>query len=279
MANDSTPDRLSVSLVLHHSDTELLHSTLDSLQRAIASAIESGQLSGAAVTVVDNSDSQSYGDQVRRLIDGMAGAAPVAYRAADRNLGFGGGNNEAMLGVDSDFHLILNPDVEMAETALVEGLAHLQADASSVMLSPHVSADDGSQEFLCKRYPSVWVLLLRAFAPEFMRAWFRKNLEAYEMRDLCAGTDQVDVTLASGCFMLTRTPPLQAIAGFDERYFLYFEDYDLCLRLAPFGRIVFDPAVEIIHHGGYAASKGWRHVHMFVSSGIRFFNSHGWRWI
>jgi GT2 family glycosyltransferase len=85
--------------------------------------------------------------------------------------------------------------------------------------------------------------------------------------------------LASGCFMLVRTEALRAAGGFNDRYFLYFEDFDLSLRLGGQGRLIFNPAMRIVHHGGYAASKGNQHVRYFLRSGLTFFNQHGWRWI
>ena len=99
------------------------------------------------------------------------------------------------------------------------------------------------------------------------------------MRDVCSGAQVVEVPLASGCFMLLRRAALQRVGGFSEAYFLYFEDFDLSLRLAGEGRLLFDPAVRIVHHGGYAAGKGLRHVWLFARSGRRFFHDHGWRWI
>ena len=72
---------------------------------------------------------------------------------------------------------------------------------------------------------------------------------------------------------------MEEVGGFDEQYFLYFEDFDLSMRLRKFGRLMYVPSVRIVHHGGYAASKGWKHLRMFASSGFRFFRQHGWRWI
>ena len=77
------------------------------------------------------------------------------------------------------------------------------------------------------------------------------------------------------------TPSLQAfdaVKGFDEDFFLYFEDYDLSLRLASRGHLSYQPAVRIVHHGGFAARKGWRHLRLFAASALRFFSRHGWRW-
>ena len=121
--------------------------------------------------------------------------------------------------------------------------------------------------------------MLRGFAPGFIQNLFRQRLDQYEMKSECSSEETVDVVLASGCFMLVRTAALRAIGGFNEDYFLYFEDFDLSLRLGGQGRLVFNPAMRIVHHGGYAASKGMLHVKYFITSGITFFNRHGWRWI
>jgi hypothetical protein len=70
---------------------------------------------------------------------------------------------------------------------------------------------------------------------------------------------------------------LRAAGGFDPRYFMYFEDYDLSLRIAAQGTVAYEPAMRIVHHGGEAARKGWRHVGWFVRSAWRFFSRHGWK--
>jgi GT2 family glycosyltransferase len=70
---------------------------------------------------------------------------------------------------------------------------------------------------------------------------------------------------------------LQRLDGFDPRYFLYFEDYDLSLRTGRIARIVYVPAVRIVHFGGGAADKGFQHIRLFAASAWRFFGTHGWR--
>ena len=78
--------------------------------------------------------------------------------------------------------------------------------------------------------------------------------------------------------MLIRGAALRAVGGFDERYFLYFEDFDLSLRLAGQGAVEYLPAMVVRHYGGGSAAKGWRHRWLFLRSGVRFFSDHGWRW-
>jgi len=273
--------RLSVSIVLHHSSLAMLDRVLRSLQRAAAEAHTAGCVDRVAVEVLDNSSAADYR---RRAAEAIAAWAQsdfftVVYRGLSDNRGFGAGHNIAIEHMQSDFHLVLNPDAELAVDALRVGLSRLQEDHGIVLLSPRVRGEDGAQQFLCKRYPSFFVLFLRAFAPRVIRRLFRRRLHRYEMRDQCSGSQEADVLLASGCFMLARTAALQSVGGFNDRYFLYFEDFDLSLRLGSKGRLVFNPAIQIVHHGGYAAKKGLQHVRYFIRSGITFFQDHGWRWI
>jgi GT2 family glycosyltransferase len=277
---NSLISRLSVSIVLHNSSLPLLLGTLRSLRCAVEVARDSGYLDDVSVWLVDNASSESY----RASLQYELARFPeleffhVHYSPHFHNRGFGHGHNTVLPLTNSDLHLILNPDVELAEDALHAGLTAMQQHPDIALLSPRVVGGEGDQEFLCKSYPSVLVLLLRGFAPGFLRRWFRRQLSAYEMRELCSGDRPVEVAIASGCFMLIRTTALRAVAGFNEDFFLYFEDFDLSLRLAREGRLFFDPAIRIVHHGGYAASKGFLHVRYFIRSGIRFFNRHGWRW-
>ncbi len=278
---DSAPLRLSVSIVLHNSSLPMLHRVLRSLHRAAEVAHASACVDQVSVEVLDNSSDLDYRHRAAQDIaawpeDDFFG---VAYRGLRENRGFGAGHNVAIRQLESDFHLVLNPDAELAENALQVGLSCLREESSIVLLSPRVLGEDGAQEFLCKRYPSLLVLLLRPFGLRLVRRLFRRRLYRYEMRDLCSGKAEVDVLLASGCFMLIRTAALQSVGGFNDDYFLYFEDFDLSIRLGSQGRLVFNPAIQIVHHGGYAASKGIQHVKYFIRSGITFFGQHGWRWI
>lgn len=281
MAVPSTlPVQLSVSIVLHDSCLSLLHRTLSSLSVAAGRAQDSGLLRDLTVTLVDNASGATYREQLAALVhewpsDGLR----LRCEWQSTNRGFGPGHNVVIRELDSDYHLVLNPDVELQPDTLQAGLSVLQSHSDIILVSPWAAGSTGEQEFLCKGYPSALALLLRGFAPRAVSRLFRRRLDAYELRDRCSGNAQVEVLIASGCFMLARTAELRAVGGFNEQFFLYFEDFDLSLRLQNKGRLVFDPAVRIVHHGGYAATKGWRHLRYFVASGIRFFNHHGWRWI
>ncbi|GAB3288963.1 glycosyltransferase family 2 protein [Parahaliea aestuarii] len=278
MSTPPNPASLSVSLVLYQSDAVLLDATLASLEKAVARASNSGLLhTPVAVAVVDNASPAGYRAQVEPLLHCDPQWLRCSWQSSASNRGFGGGHNLALDALDSEYHLVLNPDVELAPDALQQALASLHPAPDIALMAPAASGSDGATEFLCKRQPSLLVLLARASGQSWLRRILRRSMEHYEMRELADARELVDVPLASGCCMLLRTRALQAVGGFDEQFFMYFEDFDLSLRIAEQGRVVFNPAMRIVHHGGYTASKGWQHIRLFCRSGIQFFNRYGWR--
>lgn len=275
------PPALCVSVVLYHSDLVRLEETLGTLLRAVREARSTGHLGAVTLVLIDNSVSARYHGALRQYLGAQAWAeAAVTLELLEMpaNAGYGAGHNVAVQRYGADLHLILNPDVAMAPDALRQGLEYLQKQPQVALLCPHGEAGDGSPAYLSKRLPTVLVLVLRAFAPAPLQRLFAARLASYEMHDLHAACQPAPVPLASGCFMLVRGAALRAVAGFDERYFLYFEDFDLSLRLAGQGAVEYLPAMVVRHYGGGSAAKGWRHRCWFLRSGVRFFSDHGWRW-
>jgi hypothetical protein len=193
------------------------------------------------------------------------------------NVGYGAGHNLAINNASSEFCLILNPDVLLAKDALMQALNFMVAHPQVGLLTPAVVDAKGNLLYLCKNYPSLLDFLLRGFAPPLLKKLFHKRLERYELRDRISDGVVWDIPVVSGCFMLCRRSMLIQIAGFCPAYFLYFEDYDLSLRIANVARIAYVPKVHITHFGGNAARKGFRHIIFFIRSAVIFFNRHGWK--
>jgi GT2 family glycosyltransferase len=273
---------LRISIVSYASDETRLGRALHTLLAACARPLATGRLTAVDVLLVDNGPRDTERAKLDRLLAAAVAEAPPGLRMArigeGRNVGFGGGHNQAFGAGDCEFHLVLNPDVELAPEALAAALQFMDEQAGCGILVPAIVDERGQPQYLCKRYPSLLDLLLRGFAPGWLRARFERRLARYEMRDVIAGEPVWEPPIVSGCFMLLRAPLLMQIQGFDTRYFLYFEDFDLSLRAARHTRIAYVPSVRVVHHGGYAASKGLRHILLFGRSLVTFFNTHGWRW-
>jgi GT2 family glycosyltransferase len=278
------PVTLTVSIVTYQPDLALLERCLMSLATALGAARAAGVLRDANVVLVDNTESRATAEAVVHLGESRFRDSGVTMNYLHRhtNIGYGSAHNLVMHGGNTHYHLVLNPDVELAQDAVIEGLRFLEAHPDIGVLAPAVAGADGEREFLCKRYPAVLDLALRGFAPPRVRRWFRRRLERFEMRDVIdAGSKGFvsPVPVMSGCFMLLRRKVVDATGGFDPGFFLYFEDFDWSVRLNRVAASAYVPAVRIVHHGGGAARKGWRHVAWFSKSAARFYRKHGWKWV
>jgi GT2 family glycosyltransferase len=103
-------------------------------------------------------------------------------------------------------------------------------------------------------------------------------LSTYECRYL--PDDRMEqIVIGSGCFMLIKGEDFKLVNGFDERYFMYFEDYDLCLELNKKGkRIVYTPFSSVIHYYERGAHKNSKLFKIFMQSMYKFFDKWGWKW-
>jgi GT2 family glycosyltransferase len=273
-----TPKSLSVSVVVYRPDVDVLERTLITLSRSVLAARAQRVLGTTKIIIVDNGSQQrTLDDVVRRTV---TDAAHVSILRGHGNIGYGPGHN---LGIFmetadevADLHLVLNPDVELLESTLSEAIRYLEWHPEVVLLAPMVHQPNGEIAYLARRYPSAGVLLLRGFAPTWMRRRLDGAMRRYEMRDVVGVKPTADVPLVSGCFMLARAATLRKVGGFDERYFLYFEDHDLSLAMGREGVVRFVEDVRIVHNAGGVRRKGLRHIAMYCASAVKFFRKHGW---
>lgn len=193
------------------------------------------------------------------------------------NLGYGSAHNIAIKQSYSKYHLILNPDVLLAQNNLLEALLIMEKNPDAVALSPFAKDGAGKTLHLTKNYPSIFDLLLRLL-PNFLSERLSvERLSNYENRKIVENNKLSNVNLISGCYMLCRRDLLMKAGLFNERFFLYFEDFALSIEINKFGRVIYAPTVKIIHFGGNASRKGLIHICYFIRSMIKFFNFYGWK--
>lgn len=247
---------------------------------AAENALNIGSLTQVIITLVDNDSGPEYRRELRALVEDFTNQATDTLRLIvaelDNNAGFGAGHNYALLDSKAEHLLILNPDVELAPDAISKAEEVLGARSDVVAINPQSTRVSGEPEFLCKRYPSLPVLFLRGASNSLASKLAGKQLARYEYRDR-PRDEQYEVSLLSGACMYCRRSAFTAVGGFDSAYFLYFEDFDLSLRMREHGQLHYLPQMRIVHHGGNAARKGGRHIGWFVRSALRFFKQHGLR--
>lgn len=264
--------KVSISLVGYNPDISLLKKTIDSLLYSLEGL-------DFIIDFFYIENSISLNDEVKEIFCHVGDRFhSVNILSNGENVGFGVAHNSVLPMIDSEYHLILNPDLELDKLSMAKSISFMTNNHECGLLTPFATWGDGEVQRLCKRYPSVFDLVLRGFAPSFIKRFFDCRLASYEMADILGDDVVWDPLIVSGCFMLFRTEIFKTVGGFDSRFFLYFEDFDISLRTAQISRIAYVPQVKVVHHGGRASRKGWKHIKMFGRSMVTFFNIHGWRW-
>ena len=193
-----------------------------------------------------------------------------------RNNGYGAGHNIAIFKTIREkikYHLILNPDIYFDPISIESIFGFMDKNLNIGLIMPKILYPNGKIQFLCKLLPTPYDLIFRRFAP-FKKKVGKRN-EKYELR-FTNYSKKMEVPSLSGCFMFIRTSVLKQIGGFDERYFMYAEDVDLCRRIGQISKAVYYPDVEVTHNyekGSYKNPKLLMH-HIF--SAIKYFNKWGW---
>ncbi|MEP7457175.1 glycosyltransferase family 2 protein [Phyllobacterium sp. SB3] len=256
---------ITIAIVVFKPDQQTVLRTIQSLRQAL----QFTDAKTAKIFLIDNTPDGANYDWLSESLAGL----PFEIIHGQGNVGFGRANN-IVVDVVGKYHLVLNPDVEMEPDALATALAFMDDHKDCGLLTPQAFNPDGSRQYLCKRYPNVFDLLLRGFAPCGVKQLFATRLDLYEMRDQIGDVVFWDPPIASGCFMFFRGDVFKKLGGFDPRYFLYFEDFDISLRAAKFARIAYVPKVRIVHEGGNASRKGWWHIWQLARSARVFFWAH-----
>ena len=206
------------------------------------------------MTVVDNSVNA---DGVR---DYLGHDFPwVSYIAPGANLGFGRANNLGFARSTGDYVLFLNPDTVVSEVALTHCIDRLEKDASIGLISPKLVQADGAMDQACRRsVPTLWDGFCRAsgLASIFSKRAF---FSGYNLTHLPVD-ETYEVGAINGAFMLAPRRMLAAVAPdgkvFDEAFFMYGDDLDLCIRVARAGwKIVYDGSVSIVHLKGMSVAR------------------------
>lgn len=267
---------LTISTVLYKTGIYYVENHLEALITSSEVLFEETGIT-CHLFLIDNSNNSSYIRQVRYIIDAMQGLnhLTVTLIESPKNIGYGRANNLALPWTHSKYHLITNPDVIVSSETLIDAIAYMEKQADCGMLTPYVDAEANHLFHVVKRYPDCLSLVLRYLGSKRLSERFSDRLDRYACLDLEKTAQPVQI--AGGCFMFMRTRLLLDMEGFDPRFFMYFEDFDLCMRIRKRAEIHWVPDVHILHYGGDVGRKGIKHHIFFIISAIKFFNRHGWK--
>lgn len=178
--------------------------------------------------------------------------------------GFAANHNAAFRSVHTPCFCVINPDVRLKSNPFPL-LSSVLEDSRVGVVAPLVRNSSGAIENSARKFPTPKILAMKALG-------LKSEAEP------SAAVHPFEPDWVGGMFMLFRSDFYRTLGGFDEGYFLYYEDIDLCARLRVAGmRVVLEPRVEIIHDAQRASHRNPRYAWWHATSILRFFRSEPYR--
>lgn len=174
--------------------------------------------------------------------------------------GFGANHNQAFKHASGYIFCVLNPDIRFSSNPFPGLLACFDIDGVGVV-APLVYSRTGELEDSFRRFPTPWILLKKVFG-------------SAPRAEYCLGNQLIEPDWVGGMFMVFSCSVFSVMQGFDERYFLYYEDVDLCGRLQLAGyRVWVCPHSHVVHHAQRASHRSLKYLSWHIASIVRFFLS------
>ena len=256
-----TRARATVEAVSEVDVVVVSYNSVETLRDCVA---ELADADGVSVIVVDNASSDGSLETV----------ADLAVRALrlETNLGFASGCNRGAEAGTAPSILFLNPDARIDVASLRRLVAVVEADERIALVAPVIADGHGAVDFSIRRFPRLRSTYSRAL---FLHRAFPYAAWSDEIvRDTRAYAQRGPVEWVSGACMLVRRAALVHVGGWDEGFFLYGEDIDICRRMWSAGyRVEFEPAAQAVHVGGRSAPRASL-LPTLVASRLRYAQLH-----
>lgn len=218
--------------------------------------------------LIDNSPT----DELKQLVID----AKIIYIHNPSNPGFGSAHNIAIkkaIESNSKYHFIVNPDVHFDNSIISVMINYMERNEKIGMMMPQILNMDGTVQNLPKLLPSPFSILWRKLKKPAKT--YRKFINRYELRDI-PEKQIYNAPILSGCFTLLNLEVIKKVGFYDDRFFMYFEDWDLSRRVHKYYRTIYFPLVSVYHEYESGANKSGRLFKIFVNSAITYFNKWGW---
>ncbi len=219
------------------------------------------------IIVVDSASEDGSMDMVRRKY-------PQALILPQKeNIGFTRGNNIGLAHARAPYFLLLNPDTELGDDALLQMLDYMDQHPDVGILGPHTLNTDGSHQSTRRRFPT---LMTGLFESAWLSAYAPASVEThYRMLDT-ADDAILEADWVQGSAMMARRELYAAIGGLDEGFVMYSEELDWCKRAKAAGwKVVYHGQALITHHGGKSSQQAVAFQQIqFHTSKLRYFRKH-----
>jgi|LakMenEpi03Aug12_release.lakeMendotaPanAssembly.Ray.scaffolds.fasta_scaffold502893_2 GT2 family glycosyltransferase len=200
----------------------------------------------------------------------------IIYLKSKKNVGFGAGHNIAFKLLKyhyNHFHFIINPDIILDVITINNMINYMFQNKEIGMCMPKILNYDNSIQYLTKLLPNPFYIFLKKLKwPKKTYYNYFQKLELHYLKD----NTQNNVPILSGCFLIMNFNCVKEIGFFDERFFMYFEDWDLSRRMHLRHKTIYNTSFQIHHGYDSGANKKLKLFLIFLSSYIKYFCKYGW---
>jgi len=232
------------------------------LTRAVESVIRNPPSIEYDILIIDNASTDDSLELLRASVvaRGLRENNRLAIVENQANVGFGRANNQAFALTDAPLVLLLNPDTEVTPGSIDRLIRTIDSMARVGVAGPKLLNADGSLQVSAWRNPpAAWEIMLSQLKLyQLLPRRFRGELLLGGHWD--HGRERA-VPMLSGAAMLVRRKVIEEVGGFDERFHMYGEDNEWCLRISRAGwLLIFQPAAIILHHGAKSSLQRWNNL-------------------
>lgn len=230
----------AAAVIINRNTRELLRDCLESIKLQEFEG-------GISVWVVDNGSTDGSPEMVLRDFPGMN----VVWN--NGNTGYSKACNQGVAATVEPYAVIMNSDTTLACDTFARVIGYLEGHPGAGIAAPLIRNPDGTVQFSCREFPS----MKTAFVHAFLGLFKSDNAESVSYKQMSWDHASVrDVDWVSGAFMALSREAFDRIGGFDEKYFMYVEDVDICWRMWQSGRsVAFVPRGEVVHHIGMSSQR------------------------
>ena len=246
--------KLSISIVTYNN--------ADIIMRTLSILLEEVKGLDCTLYIIDNASDDNTVTLIQKSFP------DIIIIKNKQNIGFGAAHNIAINLCDSDYHIIMNPDISVKPYCINRLINFMDANNEVAAARPKILNSDETLQELPLITPKFKYLFARRFENKFR---FCRNLaNEYTMaNNTFDGIKNIE--FCSGCFMFCRTKVLKALGGFDERYFMYFEDADLSRMILRYGKINIVHDSIVIHDCERGSYKNFKLFTIHIKSMIKYF--------
>lgn len=249
--------KLSISIVAYRNYSEIE----DNIK-----SIEKYTSNDKKIYIIDNSELEDLDKIKKEFIKRLNKYKDVEYIDTKQNLGFGKGHNFIINKLESEYHAIVNPDVLLKDDAFKNILDYLEKNKDVGMVIPNIVSENGERQKVYRLEPTMFDMFIRMFC----KGLFKKRKAKHTMQDMDY-SKPFQVPFGQGSFLVIRTNLFKKLNGFDDRYFMYMEDADLCKRVNMESKLMYIPNATIIHKWKRESHKNIKLLRIHIESMFKYF--------